>query len=74
MMIVTAAGGRPVRLSKNKKRAKEEMIAQKKETKADGALRGRVADADNEARRWLGQHFLVDNSVVLHAIEAAELK
>jgi len=74
MMIVTAAGGRPVRLSKNKKRAKEEMIAQKKETKADGALRGRVADADHEARRWLGQHFLVDNSVVLDAIEAAELK
>lgn len=66
-----------MRLSKNKKRAKEEAATRKKDAsseRADGALRGRVADADHEARRWLGQHFLVDSGVVLDAVEAAELK
>ena len=42
-------------------------------SREDGALRGRVEDAEHEARRWLGQHFLVDASVVTDAVEAARL-
>jgi len=72
--IIPHAGARPVRLSKTKKRAKEEEAAVRRESKGDGALRGRVEDAGHEARRWLGQHFLIDNTVVLDAIEAARLK
>ena len=43
-------------------------------SREDGALRGRVEDAEHEARRWLGQHFLVDASVVTDAVEAARLR
>jgi ribosomal RNA small subunit methyltransferase A len=75
---------KPQRLSANKKRAKEEKAADKRRrrelerrpppTSEDDALRGRVKDADHDARRWLGQHFLVDATVVTDAVEAARLR
>ena len=75
---------KPQRLSANKKRAKEEKAAEKRRrrelerrpppTSEDDALRGRVKDADHDARRWLGQHFLVDATVATDAVEAARLR
>ena len=75
---------KPTRLSQNKKRAKLRDNAEKaRRTKlrrelnsrstAPGELtpQQRVDAADHEARRWLGQHFLIDHSVILDALDAA---
>lgn len=77
--VVPSASRGAYRLSANKKRAKlekqKESAARDRESRSrDGALIERVRDADHEARRWLGQHFLVDASVVRDAIEAAALR
>ena len=75
--VVCRLARAPQRLSANKKRAKREREDARREarkvSREDGALRGRVEDAEHEARRWLGQHFLVDASVVTDAVEAARL-
>ena len=75
---------KPTRLSQNKKNAKLRDNAEKaRRTKlrrelnsrstAPGELtpQQRVDAADHEARRWLGQHFLIDHSVILDALDAA---
>ena len=75
---------KPTRLSQNKKREKLRDNAEKaRRTKlrrelnsrstAPGELtpQQRVDAADHEARRWLGQHFLIDRSVILDALDAA---
>jgi ribosomal RNA small subunit methyltransferase A len=36
--------------------------------------RERVRAADHEARRWLGQHFLIDHAVILDAVDAADVR
>ena len=73
---------KPMRLSNNKKKAKQDMIAKKKKNggggvdEGDGSLspQQRVNRANHEARRWLGQHFLIDQSVILDAVAAADVK
>ena len=75
---------KPTRLSQNKKNAKLKAGAEKaRRTKmrrkfdqaadSPGELtpQERVDAAGHEARRWLGQHFLIDHSVILDALEAA---
>ena len=79
---------KPVRLSRNKKKAKEERTREKKSRRVGGggdddaaalALDGlspqqRVDASKHAARRWLGQHFLVDRSVILDALDAADVR
>ena len=75
---------KPTRLSQNKKNAKLKAGAEKaRRTKmrrkfdqaadSPGELtpQERVDAAGHEARRWLGQHFLIDHSVILDALDAA---
>ena len=71
-----------MRLSNNKKKAKQE-AAKRGKGKTGGAGRDddgsmspqqRVDAANHSARRWLGQHFLIDHSVILDAVAAADVK
>ena len=72
---------KPVRLSNNKKKAKRE-AAKRGKNKGGGVRAGdgsmspqqRVDAANHEARRWLGQHFLIDQSVILDAVAAADVR
>jgi len=73
---------KPMRLSNNKKKAKQE-AAKRGKGKTGGAGRDddgsmspqqRVDAANHSARRWLGQHFLIDHSVILDAVAAADVK
>ena len=34
----------------------------------------RVSGAKHKARRWLGQHFLIDHSVLIDAVRSADVK
>ncbi|CAL55247.1 Ribosomal RNA adenine methylase transferase,conserved site [Ostreococcus tauri] len=75
---VCALARGPIRLSANKKKKKLEKQRDAKSKdresrKRDATLVDRVNDAEHEARRWLGQHFLIDASVVTDAVEAARL-
>ena len=76
---------KPMRLSNNKKKAKLEKAKRGKRGGGGGgggekAYAGglspqqRVKAAKHEARRWLGQHFLIDHSVILDAVEAADVR
>jgi 16S rRNA A1518/A1519 N6-dimethyltransferase RsmA/KsgA/DIM1 with predicted DNA glycosylase/AP lyase activity len=71
-----------MRLSNTKKKAKVEKAKEGKRGGGGGdddAFKGaggvspqqRVAAAKHEARRWLGQHFLIDHGVILDAVQAA---
>lgn len=68
-----------MRLSNNKKKAKQE-AAKRGKSKGGGGGDGsmspqqRVNAANHEARRWLGQHFLIDQSVILDAVAAADVR
>ena len=68
-----------MRLSNNKKKAKQE-AAKRGKNKGGGGGDGsmspqqRVNAANHEARRWLGQHFLIDQSVILDAVAAADVR
>ena len=73
---------KPMRLSNNKKKAKQE-AAKRGKGKTGGAGRDddgsmspqqRVDAANHSARRWLGQHFLIDHLVILDAVAAADVK
>ena len=72
---------KPTRLSNNKKKAKRE-AAKRGKSKGGGVRAGdgsvspqqRVDAANHEARRWLGQHFLIDQSVILDAVAAADVR
>ena len=72
---------KPMRLSNNKKKAKQEAKRGKGKTGGagrddDGSMspQQRVDAANHSARRWLGQHFLIDHSVILDAVAAADVK
>ena len=70
---------KPQRLSNNKKKAKQEAAKRGKRKSGgggDGSMspQQRVDAANHEARRWLGQHFLIDQSVILDAVAAADVR
>lgn len=76
---------KPMRLSATKKKAKKEEgdARRSRQREKQGLVEGtgdggitpaqRVKAAQHEARRWLGQHFLIDQSVILDAVAAAEI-
>ena len=76
---------KPMRLSATKKKAKKEEgdARRSRQREKQGVVEGtgdggitpaqRVKAAQHEARRWLGQHFLIDQSVILDAVAAAEI-
>jgi hypothetical protein len=78
---------KPMRLSNNKKKAKVDAAKLGKQQRGAGGgvqeeFKGagglspaqRVKAAKHEARRWLGQHFLIDHTVILDAVEAADVQ
>ena len=74
---------KPTRLSNNKKKAKlEKTRGRPKRGRGGGGAASpgglspqqRVDAANHEARRWLGQHFLIDHSVILDAVVAADVR
>jgi len=65
------------RLSNNKRKQKKDKI-EDKEKKREFTGEGlspeeRVQSAKHVARRWLGQHFLIDHSVLIDAVRAANV-
>lgn len=66
------------RLSNNKRKAKKTKQEEKDEMKRafDGeglSPEERVSGAKHKARRWLGQHFLIDHSVLIDAVRSADV-
>ena len=66
------------RLSNSKRKAKKTKQEEKDEMKRafDGeglSPEERVSGAKHKARRWLGQHFLIDHSVLIDAVRSADV-
>lgn len=79
-IVIENAGKKSAfRLSNNKRKAKKMKQEEKEEVKRafDGAglsPEERVSGAKHKARRWLGQHFLIDHSVLIDAVRSADVK